>query len=171
MNLVSELFGTIALIIYAISFQATNRKKLLKLLITCNIFYLLQYLMLNSYSAVFACVIGVSRSLIFSIYEKQNKKPDYLILIILISLAIFSGFISYNGIISLIPIMSSILCTISVWQSDMKVYGILNLIASSSWIIYNIVVGAYVGIISGIVEIISEISCIIKSNKVKKTNK
>ena len=50
MNIVAQVFGFIALIFYIITLQMNNKQNLLIFLIITNVFYSLQYLMLDAYS-------------------------------------------------------------------------------------------------------------------------
>lgn len=168
MNLIAQIFGFIALIIYCVSLQTTKREKLLKALIICNVFYCLQYLMLNAYAALFSCLIGAVRSIIFVKYEKENKPVSLWILLLVIGITIYSGILSYNGLISLIPIITGIMYSIAVWQPNLKIFRINSVINALCWIFYNIQVGAYVSILSSIIELISGSIAIIKLDVLKK---
>lgn len=171
MNLIAQIFGLIALIIYCVSLQTTKREKLLKALIICNTFYCLQYLMLDAYAALFACLIGVVRTVIFFKYEKSNKPVKLWILLLIIGITIYSGILSYAGPISLIPIITGIMYSTAVWQQNLKIFRINCIINSLAWIFYNIQVGAYVSILSSITELISGSIAIIKLDIIKTKNK
>ena len=168
MNLVAQIIGFTALLIYIVSFFKEKRKTILALVLVCNVFYAFQYLMLDAYAALFSCIIGAVRTLIFLKFEKSNQKTPLWVLLIIIAITIYSGFLSYNGFISLIPILSGIMYTISIWQSNLKVYRGACIINGLVWIIYNFVVGAYISIVSSFIEIIAASVSFIKTVKLNK---
>lgn len=171
MNVIAQIFGFIALIVYCISIQASKRENLLKALVICNIFYSLQYLMLNAYSALFVGIIAVVRSIVFVKYEISNKRVDLWVLLLLLAITVYSGILSYDGPISLIPIITGIMYTTAVWQPNLKIFRINVLINSSSWIFYNYNVGAYVSIIACIIELVFGIIAVIRLDILKKKEK
>lgn len=162
MNIVAQIFGVIALIVYCYTLQLESKGKILRFLLITNVFYCLQYLMLDAYSALFACFIGVVRSIIFLKFEKENKKVSVWILLLIIAITLYSGFLSYNNIISLIPIITSIMYTTAVWQPNLKIFRVNSIFNASAWIFYNFKVGAYVSIVASMIELIVGIIAIIR---------
>ena len=162
MNVVAQIFGVIALIVYCYTLQLESKEKILRFLLVTNVFYCLQYLMLDAYSALFACFIGVVRSLVFIKYEKENRKVDLWVLILIITITLYSGILSYNNVISLIPIITSIMYTTVVWQPNLKLFRVNSIFNACTWIFYNFYVRAYVSILSSIIELIVAIIAIIR---------
>lgn len=166
--MVAQFFGFLALVIYLISLFKENRTTILKYILICNILYSLQYLMLDAYAALFTCIIGGLRTLTFLKFEKENKEVPLWVLLLIIGITIYSGFLSYNGFISLIPILTGVMYSTAMWQKNLKVYRIACIINSGSWIIYNYKVGAYISILSSIIESIIAIIAFIKLDILKK---
>ena len=158
-------FGFIALGFYVYSIQFSDKKKLLILLGIANVFYSLQYLMLNAYTALYVCIIAIVRSLIFLKYEQQNKKMDLLPLIALLIPISLGAFLGYSNILSLLPIVSTSLYTISLWKGNLKRFRIVCIITSTMWLAYNIVIFAFAGIISNVIELIGGFKAINKAKK------
>ena len=154
MNLVAQLFGFIALIFYVVSLQINNKNKLLKFLVITNVFYSLQYLMLDAYSALFISLVGIFRCIVFLKFENENKDIPLYVLLITLAIILYSGFLSYSGILSLIPIITGAIYSWATWQKNMKKFRIVCIINAISWLFYNFIVGAYVGALSTIIEFI-----------------
>ena len=137
MNVPAQIFGFIALILISISLQFDKRKKVLKFQALSNIFYSLQYLMLNAYSALFICFIGLIRSTIFSKYEEKNKDVPIYVLLIIVGLIIYSGILSYTNLLSIIPIFIGIIYSTFIWQKNLSKFRIASMLCSIVWIFYN----------------------------------
>ena len=72
MNILAQIFGTIALLLLVISYLQVVRKKFLFLQIIANVFYSLQYLVLNAYSAVMTTFITIIELFIFHKDAEEN---------------------------------------------------------------------------------------------------
>ncbi len=163
MNLLAQVILFIAFLFFISSIQMKEKRKLVFLQLIANLFYGIGYWILNVKTAVCMNFISVIRCII--LYFTKKKKPPIIYLFILISLIIIIGIITYQNLLSIIPICITILYTISTWQDDMKVIRYLFIIAAIFWIIYNLYVGAYAAIIGNIFEIISGIIAIIRFKK------
>lgn len=162
MNIIAQIFGFIALVFYIVSLQTDNKKKLLTFLIITNTFYSLQYLMLDAYSGLFICLVGMFRSIIFLKFEKEQKEVPMYVLLVVFGIILYSSFISYNDILSLIPISMGFIYSWATWQKNMKRFRIVCIINASSWLFYNFIVGAYVGVLSSIIEFIFAVISLIR---------
>ncbi len=69
---------------------------------------------------------------------------------------------SYNGIISLLPTLAVSLYSIALWQKNLTITRITEIISCSLFIIYNIKVLAISGLLSTFIEMFSAIVAIYK---------
>lgn len=145
----AQLFGIVALIILIISFQKNNKKSLLKYQIFSSLFFAIQYLCLN---AITGCLMNLMTMIRNIVYKKFKRTPLFLVLLIIISMITLSVF-SYNGIISLLPTLAVILYSIALWQKNLTITRITEVISCSLFIVYNINVLAITGLISTIIEL------------------
>ena len=105
--IMAQIIGGVALIILMLSFQKNNKETLLRFQILSSMLYAIQYLFLNASTGClmnFACMI---RNVIFNKY-KDRKVPTYWLGIVL-ALMILLSVISYNGVISLLPMIAVVL--------------------------------------------------------------
>lgn len=158
MFILAQILGGIALFILVLSFQKNEKQALLKYQIGSSIFFAGQYLFLQAYTGCLMNLICVLRNILFKKYDKKQV-PIYLLIFIVFIMLILSLF-AYNGSISLLPCIACILYTISIWQSNLKVTRIVEVISCSLYIIYNIKVLAYVGLVSTMIELISALIAI-----------
>lgn len=145
---IGQILGLIALIILIISFQINNKGKLLRLQIFSSLFFAMQYLFLGAINGFLMNLMTCIRNIIFT----KSKNIIFLIIIIL-AMVILSIF-SYDGLISILPGIAVILYSISLWQKNLTITRIVEIISCSLFIIYNIKYYAIAGLISTILELI-----------------
>ena len=147
----AQLIGLIGLIILLLSFQRNSRKDLLKYQIMSSSFFSVQYLILGAMSGFVMNITMCIRNLIFSKYENVPKRYITIVVIIMTLLSL----LSYDGLISLLPCVGSIMYTISLAKSNLKITRIMNVITCALYIIYDIKVLAIAGLISASIELLS----------------
>ena len=166
MYLLAQFFGLIALFLLVYSYQSKKKKRFLFLQLFSNIFYGLQYFLLNAFSAFGTNIIGIFRTFIFYNYSSKDKKNPTYWFVIFIFIYVIIGIITYDSVLSLIPILVAFLYTYGTWQKDLKITYIIGIIVAILWIIFNTFIGAYVSTITSIIELIASI---IGYKKIKKT--
>lgn len=157
MNILAQIFGTIALLLLVISYQQVVRKKFLFLQIIANVFYSLQYLVLNAYSAVMTTFITIIELFIFHKDAEENKKTSILVLLIIELLLIIIGIFTYDGIYSLIPIFIACIFTYGNFQSNLRITYSIGIVVAFLWTVYNFVVGAYVSLLGNFFELFASL--------------
>ena len=165
--IIAQIIGIIALLISSLAPQQKTKKKVLIFKLFSTILYALQYLTLSAYSATVTNVIGAIRDYIFYRYSKAKKDIPIFILYIYIIIVLIFGIFTFNGLISILPILLSILTTYSVWQNNLKKYRSITAIITILWIIYNLAVGAYASAIGSLVSFTSVIIAIIRLDIMK----
>ena len=173
--IVAQVFAFFAFILYTLSFQFKKRGNVLKTQIFANIFYTLEYIMLDAYAGVNNSLFGITRSILFYVFDKQKKKCPPYVAAIFLSLVVIFGFVSYTDVFSILPVIISVIFFVALYTEDMKLYRKVAVVASVLWIIYNIVVSAYVSVFDYSIELISSLVAIyrfdIKKEKEKKKDK
>ena len=169
--LLSQVFIIINYILLIFTYQCKSRKNILILNFGGLIATGISYIFLSAYSGLAMVFVAIIRNIIFIIDEKKNGKKenngvkDYIILAILYIISIVSAIFTYNGILSMMSVIATMLYTYSVWQKNIKVYKILGIPVGIIWIIYNIYIFSIFGIILETVLAISAIIGYIKENK------
>ncbi len=161
---IAQIFGTIALIVLIISFQKNEKKKLLKYQMFSSLLYAIQYAFLGpeAYTGCLMNLTSMIRNFIFKRYE--NKRPPLYLLIIIVALMITLSLISFEGLISLLPMLAMVLYSIAVWNGNLKIVRIADIISCLLYIIYNIVVQAYAGLVATIIEMLGAMVSLYKFN-------
>lgn len=167
MNIIANVFGFFAIVIWAMSIQNKEKEKILTFQIVANIFYSLQYILLNAYTASILNFISAIRCIAFYTDEKKNGKISSKLFILFSLIAIVIGIITYNGLPSLIPVVCTLIYMYSLWQNNLNVTRYLFIIAAILLAYHNYAVGAFISILGNLMDIISAIISIIRFRKNK----
>lgn len=173
--ILSQVFIIINYIFLVMTYQSKSRKNILIYNFGALIATGISYIFLSAYSGLAMVFVAIIRNIIFIIDEKKNGKStkngtkDYIILAILYILSIISAIFTYNGILSMMSVVATMLYTYSVWQKNTKTYKALGILIGALWIIYNIYIFSIFGIILEVILAISSITGFIRENKKEDT--
>lgn len=173
--IVSQVITVIYFAILSLSYLLKDRNKILTANFVAHIGQATAMAMLNGYTGAAMSVIMILRDLTLLVQENKkskgkeiNKKLDLIILIVTFILIIALTIFTYNGPLSLLSVVATLVTTFSLWQKDIKTYKILGMIAGILWLAYNIFIMSIMGIV---LETILIISSIIGYKKDIKTHK
>lgn len=162
MNILAQVFGVLALAVMFFSYQKKSKKDFLVLQIFMNIFFALQYFVLNAYSALTSSITSIVRTSLFYKFEKQNKKIHVGFLILFEIIIISLGILTYTGIYSIIPIAIAVVYTYGTWQKKLETTYKIGIVAAILWIYYNFIVGAYASVLGSVIELLASIMGVIR---------
>lgn len=145
--ILSQIFAIIYYIMFAITYYMKNKKTILVLGVISIFIHSISYALLGGWTAVAMGIVAVIRNIIF-IYEEKKNKKNIFILYTLFLITIVSGIFTYDGIISILPVLGTILYTYSIWQSNVKQYKLIGFITDVFLVIYNIYIKSIFGIIA-----------------------
>jgi len=170
MNLLAQFFGLLALCSIVTAMQIKDKNRSLVAIGLANLFFAINFLLLEAYSGSVVCFLAVIQAIVFYTYNKKGKEiPKYIVALFVIAILI-AGVYSYSNIYSIFPLIASMLNIFGMYTKNMKVFRIINLVISMSWIIYDIVSGAYTSLLSHLISLTSVIIAIIRYD-IKKANK
>ena len=148
-----------------------NRKKILSLNIFAHVIQAVSFLLLGGLTGVAMNAIYIARD-IYLVTDEKNNKRDVRILICFILAIIILTIFTYNGLVSLLSVIATIISTFAVWQKSTKVYKILGTPVSIAWLGYNISLKSIFAIIlEGILLISTIIGYTLEKIKSKKVLK
>ncbi len=168
MVILAQILALFAILFWVISILLKNKKNILLMQVIANGIYGIEYLLLGAFSAASMNFLSFLRLLVYYFYTSLNIKMPKWILFVFIALVLLFGIITYDGLISLLPIIITVLYTYAFWQNNLNVARIIYIVAAIIWIYYNYEVGAYVGIIGNALEITTELISLIKYRGGKK---
>ena len=102
--LFAQILGIIGWLLLVYSYYKDDIDKLLYIQIISSIFYCLSYLFLGAYSGLIVCFIELLKGIG---YYKTDK--DELIFFVTLPVYILTAIFTYDGIISLLPVIGSII--------------------------------------------------------------
>lgn len=103
MFLLSQILGTVALIIAITSVQFKDKTKLLFMQSIENVLKILALALVGGFSGAFAETVGLSRKIWFFKNSRVHKSNKINSLIFFCSLAVIIGLIFWEGPITLLP--------------------------------------------------------------------
>ena len=168
MVILAQVLALFAILFWVISILLKNKKNILLMQVIANGIYGIEYLLLGAFSAASMNFLSFLRLLVYYFYALLNIKMPKWILFVFIALVLLFGIITYDGLISLLPIIITVLYTYVFWQNNLNVARIIYIVAAIIWIYYNYEVGAYVGIIGNALEITTGLISLIKYRGGKK---
>lgn len=134
------------------SYLLKDRKKILFNNVVAHIGQVIAMALLNGYTGAAMAFVMFIRDITFLFLEKNdklkdNKKLDTIVFVSTIVLIIVLTIIAYNGPLSLLSAVATLILTYAVWQKNTKVYKILGLFGAIVWLLYNIFIMSIMGII------------------------
>lgn len=173
--IISQIITVIYFAILSLSYLLKDRKKILIANFAAHIGQTTAMTMLNGYTGAAMSFIMILRDITLLMQELKkskgkeiNKKLDISILIITVILIVALTIFTYNGPLSLLSVVATLITTFSLWQKNTKMYKILGIIAGILWLSYNIFIMSIMGIILETILLICSTIGYIKEVKNKK---
>ena len=161
-QIASQVIIFIGLIMLGVSYFTKHYKSITILCIIASVLLGVSYFLLGAYTAVGLNILGAVAYVFFYVFKKHGKENPLYFIIILWSVTIINGIFTFDGIVSLLPTIASLMFYYSVWQKNNFVYKILGILTALMYMVYNILYSSPVGAISqGVLALISTIGLII----------
>jgi len=170
MRIAGHIVGAVAIILYFISYQVSDKKKLLIIQSIATGLNCIQFLLLGAYSGFALNIVCIIRNILF--YYKDGGKRlllgKWLPYAMSLVIAFISAF-SWDGYHSLFIIGGLMINTVCMGICDAQNLRKSTLLTCPMVIVYSAFEGSYTAIISESVSICSAIIGIIRYMKTKKT--
>lgn len=138
-----------------------EKKNILKLMIISSIAFAVNMFMLGGISGGVISLIGAVQTFINYQYDKKEIKYPKWLIISYIIIAIVCGMFSYKSPIDIVPVICSVLFTISILQSKEKNIRRTMLLMFISWTIYSFSIKAYTtAVVDGLQSILTIIAIV-----------
>ena len=165
--IISQVLGICGFIVSLIAFHRKEKKTILKTSILSNILDLIHYILLGAYSGAITKVLAMLRNYFVILKERHPKLSNIFYLIMFIILYLLASVITYDGILSVLPLLAALIYVIVLWNGNEQQVRIAAFFGYFLWLTYNIFVLSIAGIISDVVSIIS-VFIAISNNRHKK---
>ena len=114
------IFSILAFLALVISICIKERKKSLCVQSLNCLFEAVYDFIISAYTGAVLSIINFIRTFIFINKNKINKRIYFFILIFFEGIIVINCVLTWNGLISLLPTIGSIIRTYCLWQSDMR---------------------------------------------------
>lgn len=148
MFILAQFFGILVIIANVISMQMKDKKQIIFMFILANLFSAINFILLQSYSGAIICLFAIVQTFINRIFENKDKQVPKIVIGIYIVISIILGAITFTSYIDILPIICSILYTLTIIQDKEKNIRKVTLVNIVLWIIYDIACMAYTAAIS-----------------------
>lgn len=152
----------LSIFFFVISVQFKEKKNILLIQSFASMTYFVVYFILGAYSGCAIELIEQTKDIVFYGYEKDKKEIPVILLIIFITLLIVASIITFDSLVSLLPLIINLAYFISSYFKNPIYIRIVMLVCGFIWLIYNICIGANIIIIGNILEIISAIISLVR---------
>lgn len=151
------IFSILAFIALIVSICIKERKKSLAIQSINCLFEAIYDFIIHAYTGAILSIINFIRTFLFINKGKFSRNVYLLILFLFEIIIVINCMLTWNGYISLLPTIGSIIRTYCLWQSNMKLVRISGIttgvLYGSYYIYYNswyMVLGDFILLITGI---------------------
>lgn len=162
----AQFTGIIGWLLLVYSYYKEDIDKLLFIQIISSIFYCISYLFLGAYSGLLVCFIELIKGIG---YYKTDK--DNLLFLISLPIYVLIAIFTYDGLLSLLPIIGSIIDGFSLTKNK-TVATIGSAVSNFLWLIYDIVILAFSSALTDGILVVSNCFLLLFGySRILKTNK
>lgn len=150
----AQCVGFVAMGVALFMFAFRTRKRILFAKLIADALWVVHYLLLGAASGAVINAINVAREGVF--YHKEKKWASGILWPILFVIAnVVSTFFSWQGWISLLPLLGSSVNVLALWCASPRRMRILAIPALSLWVVYSVLVGSIPSVLVNSFSIIS----------------
>lgn len=158
------IFSILAFLALVISICIKERKKSLCVQ-SLNCFFEAVYdFIISAYTGAVLSIINFIRTFIFINKNKINKRIYLFILIFFEGIIIVNCLLTWNGLISLLPTIGSIIRTYCLWQSDMRLVRISGITTGIFYGIYYIFYQSWFMVLGDLILLVVGIYAVYKND-------
>lgn len=155
MFIAAQFFGILVIISNILAMQMKKKKQILFLFILANLFSSINFILLKSYTGAIICAFAILQNFINDAFERRGIELPGKVIFTYILISVILGALTYNSLVDVIPVICSVLYTITIIQAKESNIRKLSLINILLWVIYDLVYFAYAAAISDIITTIS----------------
>ena len=162
------IFSILAFMALILSICIKDRKKSLGVQSLNCLFEAIYSFIINAFTGAFLSIINFIRTFIFMQSVKIKRNIYVFILIMFESIIVLNCIYTWNGIISLLPTIGSIIRTYCLWQSNMKLVRISGITTGILYGLYYLYYQSWFIVAGDIILLITSIISIYKYDIKKK---
>lgn len=172
-EIIGQVFGILGLIIFVLSFQCKDSKKLVFVQGIGGMMFFLNFILIGAYGGALFNLTILVRGLLYSKRDNKIWKPVFVDILFTIAY-VYSLSLIWGNVLQIVlttlPYVSLVIMSILMWKDNGKGIRIFQISAlSPSWLIHNIFNFTLGGILAEVFNIISALVSLIRFNKEKST--
>ena len=164
------IFSVLAFITLIISICIKDRKRSLCVQSLNCLFEAIYNFIISAFTGAFLSIINLILTFLFINKKKFSKRVYLIMLIIFESIIIINCLYTWQGIISLLPTIGSIIRTYCLWQSNMKLVRISGITTGLLYGSYYIYYSSWFMVLGDVVLLVTGIYVLLK-NDIKRGRK
>lgn len=149
-TILTQLIGIVAVVCVLWSFQQNKRSRILLLLLAGQTLFSIHFALLGAWTAVVINLIGMLRGVLFNLKAERRWVQHNAWVYIFIALFWTSGYFTWEGARSVLPLLAMTIETIGLWCRDPKTIRWFMLVIRPLFFIYAFLVGSYAGMLADI---------------------
>ena len=154
-QVLGQVFSILGMVITIVSFQMKHRKQILMMQTAGSAFFLISFLFLQSWAAVYLNIVYLARNIIFYFRNDAQWARHKVWLFVLLIAVVAAGSLGYRTPWDILPIVGSIFGTVAAYMKNENMFRLFKLGDSPCWLIYNISVPSVGGSVCEVFNLIS----------------
>ena len=154
-EVIIQAVGFLGLGFVAIGFQLKTRRSILLCQFFGALSFVVHFLLLGAPTGALINLVGVMRALLFQKYSEAARPQWPLVLVI--GMFILAGIVTWEGVISLLPMFAMIFSSYGFWQRSPRRVRQIVMTSPPLWCIYNVLSGSIAGTLTELVNFTSMI--------------
>ena len=159
---IAQVFGVFGLIAMVISLFQKDRSRMLFFVIFNCIFFIIEYLLLGAFAGMGSNIVALARTILFKKKDEDERFNKIWIYICVMVAYTVMAFLTFDGPISLLPIIAEYIYATTLWQTKVSYIRYGTAIMVVFWLIYDIIVCAYPSAICDTIVFTSAVISIIR---------
>ena len=140
---VVQILGIVSLALFVISLQQRRKENFLLLQTAGTLSFIAQYILTDRLTGALTFSVVAVRGLVYYIYKKKERKPSVAVLILFQALLLVTTILSWQNMLSAIPLVATAAKTWATWQDDMKWTRRVSLFSQSIMVAYDLAASMY----------------------------
>lgn len=152
MILLFQVVGLVALLLDILSVQRKRRKHILMMQIAASSTWAVHFLLIGATAGAAMNAVGIVRSMSY-FSNRRRRYARVPVMIMVLSVVVTA--LTWQGTLSLLPMMAMIIAAAAFWQRNEQVIRILLITAVPFWFAYNLIAHSYAGMTSDVLALVS----------------
>lgn len=163
--IVAQVFGVFGLVAMVISLFQKDRSRMLFFVIFNCAFFIVEYLLLGAFAGMGGNIVALVRTFLFKKRDEDKRFDKIWIYIGVMVAYTVMAFLTFDGPISLLPIIAEYVYATALWQTNVSHIRYGTAIMVVFWLTYDIIVRAYPSAICDMIVFTSTIISIVRFRK------